>query len=214
MGENNSQYKSIGGNLYSKDGKKLLKCTRSRVFSTTFVVPDEVEIIGQHAFHAMANFGESPASVLPKKIIVGNGVKIIEKRAFDHADYIRYISIGNGITTIEEGTFVWCKNLRSINLGSNITHIGDGAFYYCLKLKDVYIPKSVTQIDEDVFYQCSKLERVYYDGTEDEWNKISVNSKGNDTLTSATVFYYSDIKPNIEGNYWYYDKKGKVQIWK
>ncbi len=186
--QDNPNYKTVDGNLYTKDGKTLLKYVRKKLFTKEFVVPERVETIKKYAFRL--DKGILTGVWTNSKIVIGDNVKSIEEHAFD-SNYIKHIK-----------------------LETNITHISDSAFAYCWKLKDICIPKSVTKIDENAFYLCDKLKRVYYDGTADEWNKISVNSKGNDALTSATVFYYSDIKPNIEGNYWYYDKKGKVQIWK
>ena len=48
--ENNSSYKSIDGNLYSKDGKKLIQYAIGKAY-TSFVIPNSVTSIGEGAFY-------------------------------------------------------------------------------------------------------------------------------------------------------------------
>jgi len=48
--ENNTAYKSIGGNLYTKDGKTLIQYALGKK-DTSFVIPDGVTSIGNYAFY-------------------------------------------------------------------------------------------------------------------------------------------------------------------
>ncbi len=34
-----------------------------------------------------------------------------------------------------------------------------------------------------------------------------------DELTNAIRYYYSEIEPADDGNYWYYDKDGNIVVW-
>ena len=47
--ENNTAYKDIGGNLYTKDGKTLVQCAIGKA-DTSFMIPEGVETIGYYAF--------------------------------------------------------------------------------------------------------------------------------------------------------------------
>ena len=49
IAESNTYYKSIDGVVYSKDGKKLIKCSHKRR-CYTFKIPEGVEEIDVHAF--------------------------------------------------------------------------------------------------------------------------------------------------------------------
>ena len=41
---------------------------------------------------------------------------------------------------------------------------------------------------------------------------MTIGSSNNE-LTNATLYYYSANEPDDEGNFWYYDKDGKITIW-
>jgi hypothetical protein len=75
----------------------------------------------------------------------------------------------------------------------------------------VTIGNSVTSIGRLAFSGCSALGVVYYMGTEEAWNKISIESN-NTILTSAERYYYSEIQPTSEG-YWHY-VDGVPTLWK
>ncbi|MCM1223157.1 MAG: hypothetical protein NC548_52770, partial [Lachnospiraceae bacterium] len=70
------------------------------------------------------------------------------------------------------------------------------------------------------FSGCSGLTSVYYNGTADDWAKISIQSFNNESLTGATRYYYSEIEPALNdggtaynGNYWHYDSDGNIVVW-
>lgn len=106
------------------------------------------------------------------------------------------VVIPNGVTTIEKGIFQFNKSITSVVIPDSVTSIGNNAFYY-----------------------CNSLSTVYYGGTAEEWADISIDSTGNDKLTSATVYYYSETVPALnedetayDGNYWHF-VEGEIVIW-
>ena len=54
--------------------------------------------------------------------------------------------------------------------------LNKGAFSGCNGLTSVTIPDSVTSIGESTFCNCSGLASVNYNGTKDQWTKISKKS--------------------------------------
>ena len=86
---------------------------------------------------------------------------------------------------------------------------------YATKIKKEKIPFAVNC----AFYYCNALSTVYYGGTAEEWADVSIDSTGNDKLTSATVYYYSETEPALnedetayDGNYWHF-VEGEIVIW-
>ena len=63
----------------------------------------------------------------------------------------------------------------------------------------------MTQIGKGAFNNCSKLTTVYYKGT--SRSDISIDSTGNEDLTNATWYYWTDAgaSETKTGNWWYYD---------
>ena len=70
-------------------------------------------------------------------------------------------------------------------------------------MENVIIPVSVAKIESYAFYKCESLSSVYYEGTAEEWAKISIGKNGNDVST-ADKFFYSETRPETDGNYWRY----------
>ena len=62
-----------------------------------------------------------------------------------------------------------------------------GAFE-CNKLNSITIPTSITHIGRWAFGECDSLADVYYNGTEEQWNKISIG-EANEPLLNATIHF-------------------------
>lgn len=108
--------------------------------------------------------------------------------------------------------FQQCIALTDISLPSTLTTIGERSFEGCISLKSIMIPESTAIIRESAFVGCP-LYNVFYKGTEAEWNeKLNINETGNETLLSATRYYYSETEPTEAGNFWHY-VDGKPTKW-
>ena len=83
---NNGFYKSIDGNLYTKDEKTLIHYSTGKTDST-FVVPNGVTNVKQYAFYF---------SDYLEKIEIPNSVVNIEQYAFLNCDKLEYIDNVNG----------------------------------------------------------------------------------------------------------------------
>lgn len=88
------------------------------------------------------------------------------------------------------GTFQNCKKLTSVRFeeGCKLELIGCQAFDNCEALESINIPKTVTTIARYAFEDCTSLKDVYYEGSPEDWAKISIDS-GNSCLTNATIHY-------------------------
>ncbi len=116
---------------------------------------------------------------------------------------LHFVTI-TSVTSIANDAFNNCNSLTKITLPEGVTDIGLSAFENCIALSSIVIPKSVENIAFDAFNECTALTCVYYGGTENEWEEISISLWGNDALTAAPRYYYSQTEPTTAGNYWHY----------
>ena len=154
-------------------------------------------------------------------IVIPNGVTTIGKGIFQFNNSITSVVIPDSVTTIGDNAFDQCESLKTVRFGTNsqLTTIGVSAFSFCPMIESISISDSVTSIGKNAFYYCNSLSTVYYGGTAEEWADISIDSTGNDKLTSATVYYYTETEPALnedetayDGNYWHF-VEGEIVIW-
>ena len=208
------------------------------VTTVTFAANSKLTTLDEYAFFLSSSL---------QSIALPDGVTTIGVAAFNGCNNITSISIPDSITTIEDRALDF--NSSAFTVYNNAKYLGNStnpylvlvkasdtslttcdihtgakiilifAFDNCTSLKSVTIPNSVTTICNAAFYYCNSLSTVYYGGTAEEWADISIDSTGNDKLTSATVYYYSETEPALnedetayDGNYWHF-VEGEIVIW-
>ena len=147
VNENNSVYKSIDGNLYSKDGRILIQYAIGKT-ENSFIIPDSVTSIGDWAFGDCTSL---------TSIVIPDSVTSIGDWAFSLCDSLTSVTIGNGVTSIGWGAFQECTSLESVVIPDSVTSIGRSAFSGCTSLTSVVIPISVTSIGYVAFNNCESL---------------------------------------------------------
>ena len=226
--EKNSKLTSIGDSAFEQ-------CTN--LTSVTFGKNSKLTYIGWDAFDTCTSL---------TSITIPASVTSIGPRAFMCCTSLTSITIPNSVTSIGDSAFVNCSGLESLavakgnpqyhsegnciiktdtktlvlgcknsTIPDSVTNIGLHAFEFCTSLTSITIPNSVTAIRDSAFNQCTSLENVYYTGTAEQWKKININYHNN-SLTSATIYYYREENPFIdgmeEGNFWHY-VDGEVVVW-
>ena len=121
--EYNTEYKSIDGNLYSKDEKTLIQYAIGKT-NTSFAIPDSVTTIGEYAFYnctslTSVTFGEN------------SQLTSIDYGAFEKCSGLESINIPQSVISIGNYAFGECSKIESIRIPKNVTSIGPGAFYGC-----------------------------------------------------------------------------------
>ena len=173
IGEHNQHYKTINGDIYSKDGKTLVLYSNGKQ-QPEFTVPDSVTTIGKRAFDH---------SIYLRAVVIPEGVEIIEEHAFDGCCSLQNVTLPRSLRVlgaaafwecvklekinldcnllgIEEYTFCDCRSLAEVNIPQTVVSIGRGAFSSCQALESVTIPKGVTAIEPHAFSRCEKLTAV------------------------------------------------------
>lgn len=148
--KNNSVYKSMDGNLYTKDGKTLVQYAIGKM-QTSFTISDEVTVVGNYAFYNCNRLTE---------IVIPNSVTTIGEHAFYNCNGLAELTIGDGVETVKESAFYNCNGLREIVLPNSVKTIGEAAFRYCIHLEEIVIPNGVEKIENFAFYGCTDLMKA------------------------------------------------------
>ncbi len=175
ISENNSVYKSIDGNLYTKDGKTLIQYALGKE-DTKFVVPDSVTKISDSAFNGAAKLTEIELGANVSEIgsyafygcsgllsIDLSNVKTLGESAFSYCTSLAQVTMGESLTVISSSAFSGCEALKSFDF-SNITEIQDGAFMYS-GLEEINLTDKLTVLDESSFQYCTSLTSVRIPGS-------------------------------------------------
>ncbi len=183
---NNSSFVSISGNLYSKDGAKLIQYAAGKE-EASFDIPRGVTVIDRYAF--------SSCRVL-RSVTIPDSVNTIGTSAFSYCSSLVSINvdsnnraysslngnlydkqrtkliqyaigkkdasfdISSGVTKISDDAFYGCSNLVNITIPDGTTSIGPAAFRDCNNLKSIIIPNGVQRINVATFYDCKNLTSI------------------------------------------------------
>ena len=184
--EDNPQFRSIDGVLFSKDEKTLILATKS-MNKARYVVPETTERIISGAFDLCPSLEE---------IVLSENVREIESVAFfncpsltsidveennpefrsidgvlftkDGKTLVRYpagrekasYSIPEGAESIGLAAFLNCSNLTEIVIPESVENIGEFAFGDCSSLASINLPQSVKEIGAAAFCRCFSLTSV------------------------------------------------------
>lgn len=136
VAEENENYCSISGVLFSKDMRHLI----------TYPNANTAEYSKDGALQKKATY------------TVPDGVKEISKCAFYKCYALEEVILPEGIEVIGERAFHKCENMKKINFPEGITSIGFDAFIGCLGLEEVILPSTVTEIGDFAFYNASNIK--------------------------------------------------------
>lgn len=178
---------------------------------TQVTIPSTVKEIGYQAFWGCSNL---------VKVTIPEGVTTIGQTAFTKCTQLTSITIPstitnmewafsgdpalsqvtltNGIPRISSYAFSGCTSLTQVKIPASVDEVCPSAFNGCTNLKSVTLEKGIRIININAFNNCSKLTDVKYNGYKTDWEKVRVNTTGNDTLTSK-VQYLCDINFDLDG---------------
>lgn len=123
--ENNANYKSVDGVLFSKDGTKLAAFPGGK--SGTYTVPNGVTSIGNYAFDHCYKL---------TSVSMYNSVTEIGANAFSYCWNLKSIQLSLNLTTLGKEALAYNPALKEIHLPGSLTSIGADALLAYLDSND------------------------------------------------------------------------------
>lgn len=172
-------YPVKGGDLEFDPATGMITRSRGDVYEAA--IPSEIHGvpvvgIGRLAFNA----------VDVKKVVISDGVKIIEDSAFNNQRQLTSITIPDSVEsigsyafsscglktiklpanlkTVEYRTFSGFISLEEVILPDGLDTIGRNAFANCMSLSSLTIGPNLKFINGEAFYGCNSLKEIYFQG--------------------------------------------------
>lgn len=155
---------------------------------TNVTIPEGVKKIGQAAFYGCSQL----TSITIPSTITNMDTAYSGNTALSH------VTLTNGISKISSNAFERCTGLTEVEIPASVDQICPFAFNGCTNLKRVLLEKNIKTINVNAFKDCTNLSDVKYNGYKTDWDRVTVNTTGNDTLTSK-VQYLCDITFDLNG---------------
>lgn len=155
---------------------------------TKVTIPEGVTKIGQAAFYGCSQL---------TSITIPSTIKNMDE-AFSGNTALSHVTLTEGISKISSMAFKGCTGLTEIKVPMSVDQICPNAFNGCTNLKRVLLEKNIKTINVNAFKDCTNLSDVKYNGYKTDWDRVTVNTTGNDTLTSK-VQYLCDINFDLNG---------------
>ncbi len=148
--ENNMNYSSIDGVLFSKDKHTLILYPAGKA-EFIYEIPNTVLSIRDYAFRDCVGLDS---------VVIPESFATIGTSAFRGCTSLRYVSIPNSVRFIENYAFFGCTSLESVKIPDSVTRVGTSAFEGCTSLRSAIIPNSVKTIAIAVFRGCTSLASI------------------------------------------------------
>ncbi len=187
VSQNNQNYSSNNGVLFSKDKSTLLRIPEAICKETaSYSIPDYVIKIKKYAFYncyGLQNISipSSVAEIEDQALYCRDlmNLNVDESNKYfssengilfnkDKSVLLRYpegktensYSIPNSVKIIGIHAFYNCANLQNISIPNGIKIIDNAAFLDCVNLQNINIPNSVTEIGNSAFQYCRNLQSI------------------------------------------------------
>ena len=176
---NNIPVRSIGNEAFINDTAiKSLNLSGSRDGS---LIPPGLWTISERAFYGCAN--------LSGTITLPSTMSSVDRSAFAYCAKINQVYAPCPVGPL---AFQDCTGITKIVV---LSRVDEGAFIRCASLQTVYIGINTKYIDSYAFTGTNIVD-VYYEGSEGDWNQITIN-EGNNSLTEATIHFNCVIPSSI-----------------
>lgn len=159
--------------VFTIENSTLISCELNGC--TAITIPADVKTIDKMCF----------ASADVEEVILPEGIKCIESKAFADCFNLKKINFPEGLETVKDRTFMNCGSLVEVILPTTLTKIGDYAFYNAgikqltlpdpknvlstgisvfsaIKVKSINVPKNL-RLNKAMFSNCQQLRTVNFE---------------------------------------------------
>lgn len=137
--EDNPNYVSVNGVLYSRDMTALIRCPNA-IDTKRFVIPDTVTYIGDDAFAECYNIEE---------IVIPSSIELISFSAFCNCSLLKKVVFPKYMPfSINDDMFMFCTALEEITIPAGVTSLCTQIFHGCTSLKKITIGKDMEDFDD------------------------------------------------------------------
>lgn len=170
---------------------------------TSIEVPDTVTSIGEMAFLGCTSL---------KTVKLSTGVAKIEKNAFGSCSALQEVQVAKDNPNFSslDGVlyskaqdtlviYLAAKTDAAYTIPSGVTSVAMYAFSENPYLETLTIPNSLIKVGDSAFFNCKNLRSVSYNGTEEEWNQITIGLL-NEKLTGANIQYQERIIGDVNAD--------------
>ena len=169
-------------------------------------IPSKTTKIGHSAFYGCKKL---------KSITLPKTIRELDDMAFYDCDSVTELILPEGLEVIGQSALGDMGGIKSIKIPSSVIELGNSAlrgsafendslvwadlseykgnlswylFEYQENLKYVVLSADVKEIDARCFTDCDSLKTIYYLGTEEQWEKVDIDSESAEFSKANIVF--------------------------
>ena len=170
---------------------------------TSIEIPNTVTSIGEMAFLGCTSL---------KSVKLSTGVAKIDKNAFGSCSALREVQVAkdnpnfsslDGVlySKAQDTLVIYpaAKTDAAYTIPGGVTSVAMYAFSENPYLETIAIPNSLIKVGDSAFFNCKNLHSVSYNGTEEEWNQITIGLL-NEKLTGANIQYQERILGDVNAD--------------
>ena len=173
------------------------------------VFGDNVKKIPDKSFYTAISSSSTAPNIISVRF--GNKIESIGNSAFYMCQKIKDVYVNNLSVWCNIEFNGWSANplaygatlhvngspVSEIDIPYGTTQIKDYAFGYYSNanntINSLMLPDTVTSIGSYAFKGCNGITKIYFNGTEEKYKSITINSN-NDIFTKAEKMFYADVK--------------------
>lgn len=180
------QYKGQGGAVQIPQGVTSIGSGAFRKCEglTGVTVPGSVTSIAGDAFRACKSLTQATLS---------EGVTSLGSSVFYDCVSLKELTIPSTVTSIGSSLCRNCSSLQKVVILGPVATIEACTFEGCTSLNSITIPASVTAIKGSAFHKVNGDLNIYYEGSEEQWAAVKIESMWNDALKNAEIHYNSPL---------------------